>query len=107
MPQRVSTSPPQTERIDRMSGHRLPKLDALLVGAVVLAVNGCGPVTVERTIFPSQMVDAEDNPLYIEDLQAITQDPDLTPDEMIGALRRLGIENEEFIQAIVDDGFGD
>ena len=90
-----------------MSGCRLPKLNTLAVGAVVLAVNGCGLLTVERTIFPNQVVDAQDNPLYIEDLQAITQDPDLTPDEMIEALRQLGLENEELIQAIADDGLRD
>ncbi len=65
---------------------------------------GCGALGTVRTEFPAQFVDSQGQSIPVEDIQAITQDDDLTRDEQIDALRDLGIENEELIIAIVDDG---
>ena len=72
----------------------------LVVGATQA---GCGVLTTARSTFLTQPVDADGNPLSLEDLQEITTDPDLTPDQMARELRNLGLADEELIDAIVED----
>ncbi len=75
----------------------------------VLAVGGvagCGVLQIERTVFANQPTDPEGELLYFEDIDEITQDPTLLPDGMRNALRLLGIESEDLINAIVEDGLG-
>jgi len=74
------------------------------LSVAVLLLGGCGVVNIERTIFPTQITDADGNPIFVQDIQAITQNPDLTTDDMTTALRGLGIESDELIQAIIADG---
>ena len=73
----------------------------LVVGATQA---GCGVLTTARSTFLTQFVDADGNPLSLEDLQEITTDPDLTPDQMARELRNLGLADEELIDAIVENG---
>lgn len=75
----------------------------LLLFAIALPVGGCGVINIERTVFPAQITDADGNPIFIEDIQAITQNPDLSAEGMTTALRDLGIENDLLIQAIIAD----
>lgn len=89
-----------------MNQHGLLELGAVTLAVLAVIVSGCGLLTIERTLFPTQVFDAAGNPLHIQDLQEITQNVDLDRDQMIQALRELGLENEELIQAIVDDGLG-
>ncbi len=78
------------------------KLIAVL--PLLAAVGGCGVLTTVRTLFPEHVSDARGNPLYLEDLRAIVNDADLLDDEKADALRELGLENEETIDAIIAGG---
>lgn len=76
----------------------------ILVLVVCATQAGCGVLTTARSTFLTQFVDADGNPLSLEDLQEITTDPDLTPDQMARELRNLGLLDEELIDAIVENG---
>lgn len=76
----------------------------ILVLVVCATQAGCGVLTTARSTFLTQFVDADGNPLSLEDLQEITTDSDLTPDQMARELRNLGLADEELIDAIVEDG---
>ncbi|NOS99444.1 MAG: hypothetical protein HOP29_02330 [Phycisphaerales bacterium] len=65
---------------------------------------GCGVIDFRRDVFAGQPLNADGEPIYVDDLRAITQDADLSDDEMVDALRQLGIENEALIDAIIADG---
>ena len=73
---------------------------------LTMAVGGCGFIEIERTLFPNQAADPEGRPLFIEDLQEITADTSRSPEMTAEELRNLGIESEELIDAIVEDGLG-
>ncbi len=72
--------------------------------SMVLAGVGCGLVEIERTIFPEQATNADGALLFIEDLQDVTEDANLLSDTMEDALSALGIESEDLVEAIVEDG---
>ena len=76
----------------------------VVVPALLAAVGGCGALSTARTLFPAHVIDAAGSPLFLEDLRAIVDDADLLDDEKADALRKLGLENEEIIDAIVADG---
>ena len=76
----------------------------VVVLALLAAAGGCGALSTARTLFPEHVADARGDPLYLEDLREIIDDADLLDDEKAEALRRLGLENEEIIDAIIADG---
>lgn len=76
----------------------------VVVLALLAAAGGCGTLSTARTLFPEHVIDAAGSPLYLEDLRAIVDDADLLDDEKADALRELGLENEEIIDAIIADG---
>ena len=82
----------------------MAKRRIMVVLALLAAVGGCGVLTTARTLFPEHVTDATGSPLYLEDLRAIVDDADLLDDEKAAALRELGLENEEIIDAIIADG---
>ena len=78
---------------------------ALLIAPVAAAFStGCGVLTVERPTFPDQVRGTDGEALFIDDLLDILSDDDLSDAEKADALRALGFENEEVIDAIVRDG---
>lgn len=76
----------------------------MVVLTLLAAAGGCGVLSTARTLFPEHVTDAAGSPLYLEDLRAIIDDADLLDDEKADALRELGLENEEIIDAIIADG---
>lgn len=78
---------------------------ALSVLLVIFPV-GCGIIGVERTLFSAQPTDSEGQPVFFEDLEDIAADPSLLPEDIADELRGLGIESENFINAVVEDGLG-
>lgn len=76
----------------------------LLIGAIVVALCGCGLIELERTLFPNQASAPDGSPLFVEDIEDITGDNTLLPADMEDALRNLGLGSEDLINAIVDDG---
>lgn len=77
---------------------------AWLATACLTASCGCGVIDFRREVFAGQPLNADGQPIYVDDLQAITRDSNLSDEEMADALRDLGIENEALIAAIIDDG---
>lgn len=76
----------------------------LFVGLISALAGGCGTLTLERSLFPDQFVDPSGEPVFVDDLLAITQDTTLLPQQMVNALRDLGLENQVIIDAIIADG---
>ena len=70
-------------------------------------VGGCGVLTAVRTLFPEHVTDAQGNPLYLEEVREILDDPDLLDDEKFEALRELGLENEKIIDVLVEQGLSE
>ncbi len=71
-----------------------------------VALGGCGLIEIERTVFPNQATDSNGDLLFVEDLEDIAQDTDLLPDEMADDLRELGLESQDLIDDIVEEGLG-
>jgi hypothetical protein len=59
---------------------------------------GCGN---SPEIYPTQILQPDGSPLYVEDVQAIINDDTLTDEEKAQQIRDLGIEDEELIRAIL------
>jgi len=68
------------------------------------AAHGCGALQLERTVFPDQVANTDGELIYIEDLQAIVDDPDLLDFEVRLDLNGLGIENQDLIDALIAGG---
>ena len=76
------------------------KILCTILRAVLLAgVAGCGSGA--QTIFPNQLLDADGQPIVLDDVETIVNDSDLTDDEKRQQLRELGIEDEEVIDALL------
>lgn len=76
----------------------------ILTTALLLPLTACGLLTIQRTEFPDQLENADGQPIFVEDVLDIIQDPSLTADAQRSALQGLGITNQDFIDAIVDTG---
>jgi hypothetical protein len=76
------------------------KILGTIVRAVLLAgLAGCGSGA--TTTFPNQLLDADGQPIVLDDVETIVNDTDLTDDEKRQQLRELGIEDEELIDALL------
>lgn len=76
------------------------KAIAVCLAGVGLALGGCG--TSITTGFANQVVDADGQPLVLDDLETIANDPNLSEEQKRQAMRDLGIEDEELIDALLD-----
>lgn len=64
-----------------------------------LLCNGCG--TAITTEFPNAVSGTGGQPIVLEDIQTIVDNPSLTDEEKRSQLRDLGIEDEELIEALL------
>ena len=72
----------------------------LLFLCIGFTTSGCG--TSITTAFPNSVIGSDGQPLVLDDLEAIANDPDLSADEKRQAFRDLGILDEELIDALLD-----
>jgi hypothetical protein len=76
------------------------KILGTIVRVVLLTgLAGCGSGA--PTTFPNQLLDNEEQPILLDDIETIVNDTDLTDDEKREQLRELGIEDEELIDALL------
>lgn len=73
-------------------------------GVMLPLMVGCGALAIERTLFPNQVVNGDGEPVFFDDLFDITTDTTLIPDQMAQQLANLGLQNQEIIDVIVEDG---
>ena len=70
------------------------------LASFVLAAMLCG-CTATITTFPNQLRDDSGRPILLDEVEMIVNDDDLTDDEKRDALRDLGLEDEELIDALL------
>ena len=70
------------------------------LAATVVVFAGCG--FSPQTDFSHALRGVDGQPLLLEDLEVIANDPDRTADEKREAFRELGIEDEQLIEALLD-----
>lgn len=74
----------------------------ILVGAGCAVTSGCGILNLQRTSFPFAATGDDGTGLFLEDIQDIVVDPNLTTEEKRDALRDdLGIEDEDLLDALL------
>jgi hypothetical protein len=71
-----------------------------IAALVLAAVSGCALVTLEREKFPAAAIGAEGERLFYDDIQAIQNDASLSAEAQREALRDLGIEDEDLLDAL-------
>jgi len=64
-------------------------------------ITGCGVLAAHRTDFPATAETADGRPIFREDIEAIVDNDQLTEDEQRQALRELGIEDDDLIEALL------
>lgn len=74
---------------------------ALCVSFALSALVGCGLFTVRPTEFPSPETGDDGETFLLDDLRAIAADPDLTEEQKRQAMRDLGVQDEELIDALL------
>lgn len=67
----------------------------------VVTVVGCGVLTASKTNYPAAIRTTDGSVLYVEDVRAITDDPNLTEPEKAAALEDLGIDDDDLIQVLL------
>lgn len=72
----------------------------LCLALLCVAPSGCG--VTGPTEYPNALTNSDGEPIYFDDISDILSDTDLSDDEMKEALRDLGIEDEDLIDALVD-----
>ncbi len=76
------------------------KLVGVIVWVALLAgLSGCGSGA--PTSFPNQLLDAQGQPILLDDIEVIVNNNELTEDEKRDQLRDLGIKDEELIDALL------
>ncbi|MFQ5489428.1 MAG: hypothetical protein ACE5GE_01795 [Phycisphaerae bacterium] len=65
------------------------------------ALGGCGVLAAERSSFSNQAATSEGLQIFVEDIEEIVDDTQLTADEQRQALRDLGIEDEDLIEVLL------
>jgi hypothetical protein len=83
-------------RVDPIRGY--PRL--VMAALALAAVCGCGLVTLERENFPATAVGAEGERFFYDDIQEIQNDTTLSTEQRREALRDLGIEDEDLLDAL-------
>ena len=77
---------------------RMVRMFAVVALAII---TGCGVLAVHRTDFPATAETADGRPIFREDVEAIVDNDLLTEDEQREALRELGIEDDDPIEALL------
>ncbi len=75
-----------------------------LVGSAVVALTmltGCGVLAAHRTDFAATAETADGNAIFRDQIDAIVENPNLTVDEKGEALRDLGIEDDDLVEALL------
>ncbi|MCP4251465.1 MAG: hypothetical protein GY778_30890 [bacterium] len=80
---------------------RISRMAAPLLLAALLVAAGCGVLAVERTSYPTSVSNADGEPYFVEDVDDILNDALLSPEDKAQALRDLGIEDEDLIEALL------
>lgn len=62
---------------------------------------GCGVLATQPSGFPNQVETTEGRKIFVEDIEKIVDDTQLTADEQREALRELGIEDEDLIESLL------
>ena len=76
-------------------------LAGLIAGAALVSQTGCGVLAARQTEFANQAETTTGRKLFVEDIEEIVNDPDLSAEEKEQALRDLGIEDEDLIGALL------
>jgi len=72
-----------------------------LVLGIVLS-GGCGTSILQPARFPNSVLDANGEPLSLEELEAIANDADLTEQQKRDRFAELGIEDPDLIEVLLD-----
>ena len=73
----------------------------ILTFTLLFAAAGCEVLTYERTVFPEAFVGADGQGILRDDIRAIVIDANLDEDAKRQALRDLGIEDEDLLDAFL------
>ena len=65
------------------------------------AMAGCGVLATQRSSFPNQAATSMGRQIFVEDIEEIVDNTQLTADEQREALRELGIEDEDLIESLL------
>jgi hypothetical protein len=68
--------------------------------SAVCAATGCG--LNQSSDYPHRLIGADGQLFFLEDLEEIANDPDLTDDEKREQFRELGLEDEKLIEALLE-----
>lgn len=74
--------------------------NCLAWGFLLLTIAGCGTLVVD-TDYPNRLVDAAGRTIFLDDVEAIVNNPELTDDQRREQLRALGLQDEELIDALL------
>ena len=74
---------------------------AAAILAILMGLCGCGVLSAGRSDFPNAARGANGQVVFVEDVDAIIGDATLTADQRRDALRELGIEDEDLIEALL------
>ena len=92
-------------RVEQVRLMRLPRrmmrLGCFLVVGVLVALVGCGVLSARKTDYPAALKGADGQSIYVEDVRAILDDQTLDENAKGFALRELGIEDDDVIQALL------
>lgn len=81
--------------------NRLLARFCMVLAGSLLGLSGCGSVVATNDVFPERLRGADGQVFFFEDLQDIAADTELTDEEKRQALRELGIEDPDLIDAFL------
>ena len=81
-----------------MGGRRLNAVMA----AAIMAMAGCGALPGAAGVCPDRLVDPDGNTLFLDDLQAITEDDSLSDQQKRDRFIELGVEDPDLIDALIN-----
>jgi hypothetical protein len=77
------------------------ELARVIIAVALVVVSGCGVLAASKSDFANQAETGEGRKLFVEDIEAIVLDDLLDQDQQRQALRDLGIEDEDLIDALL------
>lgn len=94
---RLTTATRACETSRQFHGPSMALLVRALLATALTAACACAP-----TVLPHTLVDANGDPISMEEIENITSDTSLSDDEQREQLRELGITDESLIDLLVD-----
>jgi hypothetical protein len=73
----------------------------MIVAVALVVVSGCGVLAASKSQFANQAETGDGRKLFVEDIEEIVFDDLLDLDQQRQALRNLGIEDEDLIDALL------